>query len=245
MLNCVYDCRYCFLQGMFRSAHYVVFVNYEDFTDAIEASLEASPSGYFFSGYDCDSLAFEPVTGFAGYFLDFFAGLDSGWLELRSKSTQISSLLARRPFANCIVAFSFTPQEVSAVLEHGVPAVGRRLRAMEQLEERGWRLGLRFDPLIYSDDYRDAYRRLFSEVFSTVSVEALHSVSLGSFRLPRDYFKSVSRHYPEERLFAWGLEERDGMVAYREDLESEMIEFCATEILHHIPRSIYFPCFSS
>ena len=32
MLNCIYDCRYCFLQGMYQSAHYVVFVNYEDFS---------------------------------------------------------------------------------------------------------------------------------------------------------------------------------------------------------------------
>ena len=24
MLNCLYDCRYCFLQGMYRSAHYVL-----------------------------------------------------------------------------------------------------------------------------------------------------------------------------------------------------------------------------
>ena len=31
LLNCVYDCRYCFLQGMYRSANYVLFVNYEDF----------------------------------------------------------------------------------------------------------------------------------------------------------------------------------------------------------------------
>ena len=31
MLNCIYDCRYCFLQGMYRSAHYVLFVNYDDF----------------------------------------------------------------------------------------------------------------------------------------------------------------------------------------------------------------------
>ncbi len=31
MLNCIYDCNYCFLQGMFNSAHYVIFVNYEDF----------------------------------------------------------------------------------------------------------------------------------------------------------------------------------------------------------------------
>ncbi|MEM7542055.1 MAG: DNA photolyase, partial [Pseudomonadota bacterium] len=29
MLNCLYDCRYCFLQGMFNSANYVLFVNYE------------------------------------------------------------------------------------------------------------------------------------------------------------------------------------------------------------------------
>jgi spore photoproduct lyase len=31
MLNCLYDCRYCFLQGMYRSAHYILFTNYEDF----------------------------------------------------------------------------------------------------------------------------------------------------------------------------------------------------------------------
>ena len=36
MLNCVYDCRYCFLQGMFRSAHYLLFINYEDFVEDIK-----------------------------------------------------------------------------------------------------------------------------------------------------------------------------------------------------------------
>ena len=31
MYNCIYYCRYCFLQGMYSSANYVLFVNYEDF----------------------------------------------------------------------------------------------------------------------------------------------------------------------------------------------------------------------
>ena len=35
MLNCIYDCRYCFLQGMYSSANYLLFVNYEDFHQAI------------------------------------------------------------------------------------------------------------------------------------------------------------------------------------------------------------------
>ena len=31
MYNCIYDCRYCFLQGMYSSANYVIFINFEDF----------------------------------------------------------------------------------------------------------------------------------------------------------------------------------------------------------------------
>ena len=28
MLNCIYDCRYCFLQGLYSSANFVLFINY-------------------------------------------------------------------------------------------------------------------------------------------------------------------------------------------------------------------------
>ena len=71
MLNCIYDCRYCFLQGMYRSANYVLFVNFEDFDQAIMEKVAAFPNKelYFFSGYDCDSLALEPVTCFGEHFL--------------------------------------------------------------------------------------------------------------------------------------------------------------------------------
>jgi hypothetical protein len=58
MLNCVYDCRYCFLQGMYRSAHYVLYVNFEDFKAAMAATVTTTDAATcFFSGYDCDSLA--------------------------------------------------------------------------------------------------------------------------------------------------------------------------------------------
>ena len=36
MYNCIYDCRYCFLQGMYSSANYVIFVNFEDFDISIK-----------------------------------------------------------------------------------------------------------------------------------------------------------------------------------------------------------------
>ena len=246
MLNCIYDCRYCFLQGMFQSGHFVVFVNYEDFADGIESCIAEAPDepAFFFSGYDCDSLAFDEVTGFGTFFLDFFADRSGSWLELRTKSTRIDALLERQPLENCVVAFSFTPEEIWAALEHKVPSLQRRLDAMQRLEERGWKLGVRFDPLIYQEGYRDQYRELLQKVFGAVSAERLHSVSLGPFRLPRGYFKKMVRLYPEERLFASPLEERDGMVSYHADLHDEILGFCTEEVLKFVPRDRFFPCFS-
>lgn len=243
MLNCLYDCRYCFLQGMYRSAHYVVFVNYEDFFEGIERQTAAAEDdAYFFSGYDCDSLAFEAVTGFVASALPLFRRLPRAWLELRTKSTRIEPLLAGEPLANCVVAWSFTPQEVSSALEHQVPPVARRLKAMAELRERGWPLGLRFDPLIYSPDYRARYRRLFAEVFATVRGGNVHSVSLGPFRLPTGFFRRAERLYPDEPLFAGAFEDHGGMISYPRELEAEMIAFCTEEILRHVPREVFFPC---
>jgi DNA repair photolyase len=248
MLNCLYDCRYCFLQGMYRSASYVVFVNFEDFFAAVEetaggddvaANGEAS---WFFSGYDCDSLAFDGVTGFVGEALPAFRRLPRAWLELRTKSTRIDALLEAEPFDRCVVAFSFTPDEVSRALEHQVPSVERRLRAMTRLAERGWRLGLRFDPLIYSKDFRRQYAELYQQVFAAVPVESLHSVSLGPFRLPTGFFRRLERLYPDEPLVAGPLDDRGGMVSYPRDLEAEMVGCCTEELLRHVPREIFFPC---
>ena len=243
MLNCLYDCRYCFLQGMFRSAHYVLFVNYELFQRGIDEVLAATDGeAWFFSGYDCDSLALEKVTRFAGEFLPFFAARPRAWLELRTKSVQIDALLARPPVANCVVAFSFTPAEVHGRLEQGVPSVERRIAAMKRLAARGWRLGLRLDPMIWTQGYRDQYRRLFAALFDAVAPATIHSVSLGGFRLPRAFYERIWRQYPEERLLAGPLERRDGLVGLPADLEREMLAFCEAELRDRVPESRLFHC---
>jgi len=243
LLNCVYDCRYCFLQGMYRSAHHVLFVNYEDFQTAIREALRHNPpASCFFSGYDCDSLALEPVTGFAAAFLPLFAEHPGHWLELRTKSTQIRSLLAREALPNVVVAFSFTPHAMAEALEHKVPAVERRIEALVKLAGAGWPVGLRFDPLIYTVDFREQYQQLFRMIFSRLPLERLHSVSFGPFRLPRDFFRGIARLYPDEPLYATAMEERGGMVSYPRHLEDELRDFCREELRRHVPDHTLYPC---
>lgn len=244
MLNCVYDCRYCFLQGMYQSAHYVVFVNLEDFETAIDARLREAPESdaYFFSGYDCDSLVFEKVTGFVGRIVPFFSQRPRAWLELRTKSVQIGALLEMPAVPNVIVAFSMMPQPLADVLEHGVPPVARRIDAMRRLAARGWQLGLRFDPLIYHPAYRDLYAQLFEGVFDAVPASSVHSVSLGPLRFPKAMFDTIAKLYPDEPLFAGPFEQCHGMVSYAADLEHAMHEFCREAVAQHVPEARQFAC---
>ena len=244
MLNCVYDCRYCFLQGMYRSANYVLFVNFEDFAEDIRSTaIDSSQMNYFYSGYDCDSLAFEPVTGFVENILPVFDGLPNAILELRTKSTQVRGLLSVKPIDNCVVAFSLSPDNIANALEHKAPSLEKRLAAIVKLQQQGWKVGLRFDPVFWQKNWQQIYADFFQMVFSGLDVDALHSVSLGAFRLPENFFNNIVKLYPQEALFAGNFEKNDGMMSYAQQQETELLSACEGMISHYVSTGQYFPCY--
>ncbi len=246
MMNCIYDCRYCFLQGMYRSAHYVLFVNYEDFFEQIK-NVAAQHNGdvAFFSGYDCDSLALEPVTHFAKFFTPAVMSLPNALLELRTKSTQIRHLLDIPANPRCIVAFSISPEEVVKKTEFKTPSLKKRIDAISKLQAQGWSIGLRFDPIIYFDGYENVYKKMFEQIFSQINTESLHSVSLGVFRMPDKFFKSLIKMHPQEKLFSAPFESSKGMTSYKHDLENEIISYCEQKLLRYIPAQKYFRCINA
>ena len=244
MLNCIYDCRYCFLQGMYRSAHQVLFINYEDFVDEIRhiSAQHAPEPAWFFSGYDCDSLAYEPVTHFIDHHLPEFNRIENAWLEIRTKSTQIRQLLKHPASERVVVAFSFTDQLTHQQTEHQVPSIQKRIDAMLKLADAGWKLGLRLDPVIYHRDYQQGFEALLSTLFRQLPAEQMHSVSLGSFRMPKQNFKIIHDLYPEEKILNQAFELQGNMLSYPQQREQDMMAFCESALLQYIPRSAYFPC---
>ena len=244
MLNCIYDCRYCFLQGMYRSAHTVLFINYEDFIQDIKdiAQHHADEPVHFFSGYDGDSLALEPLSAFAQTFIPGLREIPNAWLELRSKSTQIRKLLDMQPWSQCVAAFSFTPQAISEATEHLVPKLGQRLEALEKLQDSGWPVGLRLDPLIECDNFTEQYRGLIEQLFAHLDADHIHSISFGPFRMPTGFFDHMVKLYPQEKVFAARLDKRDGMISYGVEREQQMHESLQTLLLEYVSPDILFPC---
>lgn len=247
MLNCIYDCRYCFLQGMYRSAHYVLFVNYDDFFESIDHAMAYHPQKdvWFFSGYDCDSLALDPVTGFATQFLQFLKSRPQAFAELRTKSTQIRALLSMNSIPNVVVAFSLSPTETADRFEDKAPSVAKRIQAMRTLADNGWLLGLRFDPLILDNSFEARYKRLFKQVFSALAPSSIHSTTLGPFRMPQKFFRNLTRLYPEEPLFSGPFNNRSGMVSYSDTDEQALIHFCVDELSSYIPKDRLYSCWTN
>ncbi len=211
MYNCLFDCKYCFLQGMYSSANYVIFVNYEDYYKEIKKISAANKDKRItlFSGYDCDSLAFEPVSNFMAYLIKKISKYRNIDLEIRTKSTY-SRLFSNKIIKNVIIAYSFTPERFSNKYEKGVPNVYKRLKVIKMLSKLGWKIGLRFDPVIIYDGWKEDYIELFSKVFENIDIKNLHSITFGKLRFPETIYKKLIKENISESLF-FNLEKKKNM----------------------------------
>src|SRR5690606_27139140 len=108
ILNCIYDCHYCYLQGLYPSANIVIFVNIEDFFGAVDRQLEGGTL-YLCPSYDTDLLALEGIVPYASRWIEF-AGTRQGLrMELRTKSANYGAIAHLKPVEQVILAWSLSP----------------------------------------------------------------------------------------------------------------------------------------
>tara|TARA_B100000963_G_scaffold359939_1_gene388846 strand:+ start:704 stop:1672 length:969 start_codon:yes stop_codon:yes gene_type:complete len=228
MLNCIYDCKYCFLQGMFNSANFVVFTNFNDFINEIKKkAFNKSHKICFFSGYDCDSLALERITSFLKIFLMSFEKINNAYLEVRTKSTNIEVFKNIKPIKNVIVAYSLNPEVIIKEFEQKTPTLKKRINSINFLQERGWKIGLRFDPLINYRMNKLIYKNFFSYIFSQIQVKKIHSVTTGYFRMPKNFFNKLINIRPEDSLLFNKLKNEKLLEdkSQKKECEEELIKF--------------------
>lgn len=243
MLNCIYDCSYCFLQGFFPSAHYVLFINYEGFFTAIAEKMTQinNQECYFFSGYDCDSLAYEPISKFVENALPFFQQHSNAYLELRTKSLQIKPLLKTSAISNCIVAFSLSTELVAKEYEKGVPTPAKRINAMQELTKQGWMVGARLDPLMWYDDWQNGYGKLIDDIAGAVPEQQMHSITLGTLRFPSTMVNAVKQRHPTAKFLTQGMIASDKALSMQPQLHQEMLDFCQAKLLQYYPANKIIP----
>ena len=240
MMNCIYDCEYCYLKGMYPSGNMVIFVNLEDFFESVEQMLKRKAL-YLCISYDTDLLTLEQTTGYAQAWSQFAAAHASRLkIEIRTKCANKHFFESQEPLSNVIYAFTLSPQAVVERFEHYTPSLSERMECAAKAVSAGFLVRLCFDPMIYVPEWERHYAKMLDQVFEIFTADKLTDVSVGSFRIPQDYLKKMRRQQPDSAA-AWFPYQMDhGYYHYPKELMEQMEQFLVERLKKHLPENKIF-----
>ncbi len=264
VMNCVFDCEYCYLQGMYPSGNIVVFVNLEATFATLDRLLCAGPeetdllsavdSGsapqirdgsdtenplYVCISYDTDLFALEPLLGYVADWTGYAEAHPGLTLELRTKSAARSVLRSLPVPENIILAVTLSPDPVIRAMEHRTPSLSARLEFAAEAISLGWKVRLCFDPMIAVHDAQTVYDAMFDTVFDTLPMDRIHDVSVGLFRISREYLKEMRRHRPCA-VTCYPYELTDGVYHYPAETGEPLTKLAVNRLSEVLPRERIF-----
>ncbi|WP_072723126.1 SPL family radical SAM protein [Tepidibacter thalassicus] len=235
IMNCIYDCEYCYLQGMYTSANIVIFVNIEDIFSEVERLLKKHPI-YLCISYDTDILAFENIIGYGNKWINFAKKHNDLNVELRTKSANFNSIKNVEPIENIILAWTLSPNEIIKKYEKRTPSLQDRLLAINEAIDKGWKVRLCFDPMLYVKEWKKYYKNLIEATFLNLPREKIHDISIGVFRVSKDYLKKMRKQRFDSVILNYPFETVDGICSYDYKLSENMIKYVYQLIKKYVPE---------
>ncbi len=239
IMNCLYDCEYCYLQGMYPSANLVVFVNLEDIFSHVTRLLKKHKA-YLCISYDTDLLALEGLFGFVSAWCDYAKHHTDLTIEIRTKNANKEALKALPVLSNVIYAFTLSPESVIKNYEHGTPSLYTRIKAIKTALSLGHPVRLCFDPMIYIADYQEVYENFFNFLWTQISPKSIRDISLGVFRVSKDYLKRMRKQRPGSAILQYPYEPEDGVAHYGRETSKEMMFFAYQKLTEYYDKERIF-----
>ena len=236
ILNCIYNCEYCYLKGMYSSANIVVFVNIEDyFKDIMKHKDEKL---YICISYDSDLLALEKVAGFTREWIKFAEKNPDVLIEVRTKSSNFESIADIKVPVNVILAWTLSPDEVIERYEHRTPSLNSRLQNIKLAISHGIKIRISIEPVIKIKDFENVYNKFIDRVFTNISSEYIRDVNVDVFRMKREHAKKIQKMDDMSDLFSSSLKNINGIITYED--EEYMKGFMIKKIEKYIDKSKIF-----
>ena len=234
MMNCIYDCEYCYLQGMYPSSNIVIFVNIEDIFYEVEQLLKKH-AVYLCISYDTDILAMERITYFATKWLEFASRHPNLKIELRTKSANFVAIQDIPAINNVILAWTLSPLNIIKKFEKNTPSLNSRLESANNAIKKGWNVRLCFDPLLYVEDWQKNYEKCIDDTFNKISSDDILDISIGVFRVSKDYLKKMRKGREYSLILNYPFECKNGVCTYTENHSSNLVNFVYKKLLYYVP----------
>lgn len=239
IMNCLYNCDYCYLKGMYPSGIPVIFVNLEDTFRELEALLTLHPV-YLSVSYDTDLLAVESLTGYVKRWVEFTRSHPDLTIEIRTKCPRKDLFSKIEACDRVIFAYTISPDPIIQRFEHGTGSLAARLAAVKAAMEQGFSLRLCFDPMVYISNWKSVYHNMMDEVEEAIDLSRIRDFSVGSFRISESYLKPMRRLMQDSAVVQFPFERKNGYYQYPSALMEEMEEDLLGQIENRVDHPKIF-----
>ncbi|MDY6863100.1 MAG: hypothetical protein SV062_08935 [Thermodesulfobacteriota bacterium] len=246
ILNCNFDCAYCFLQLYLNNPVITVHTNFTDF-DRELSSLKSSYPGKFLrigSGQWSDSLSMDDFLDISPKLINKFKNLPGTILELKTKSSMVDSILeCQKPYKNIIISFSVNPDTIIKEQEYKTAGLLERIDAAKRCQERGYLIGLHFDPIIHYPGWEEDYYNLIKYIFSHLEKKRIMWISLGSLRFAQKLKPVIQSRFPKNPLLTGELiPGKDKKLRYFKKIRISLYRFILNQIMRYDKDAFVYLC---
>jgi spore photoproduct lyase len=219
---------------MYPSSNVVIFVNIEDTIDEIEKMLKVHPV-YLCISYDTDLMAIENITGFLHKWVEVAARNENLKIEIRTKSANFRLLKDIYCIDNIILAWTLSPDKIIEEFEENTPSLEKRLKSICDAIDNGWRVRVCFDPILYVENWSVLYKECINKTFEILGDRKVFEVSIGVFRISKDYLKIMNRLRENSKILAYPYYNENGICSYNIKHINEMTNLVKDEVKKYVP----------
>jgi len=186
--NCIFGCSYCTIQTFYKDST-VFDDNLAEKLSAIK--LDPQRRYHIGTGQSSDSLAWGNKNGTLDSLFNFARKNPNVMLEFKTKSNNIRYFLEHDVPPNVVCSWSLNPQEIIDNEEHFTAGLEDRIHAARQVADIGVKVAFHFHPIIYYENWRNAYPEIADRLLRLFSAEEILFISFGSVTFIKPVLKKI------------------------------------------------------
>lgn len=239
--GCRAMCLYCYLVCNYNKCSYLrLFVNRDEMMrKLLKADAAAHRPQTFEIGSNSDLVLENTITDNLTWTIERFARHGLGFLTFPTKFDMVGPLLDLDHRGKTIFRMSVNPPEIISRVEFGTSPLDSRIRALNDMAEAGYPVGLLIAPVILLPNWRDMYKelivRLADELNEKVKQSALIEIILMTYSfvhnaINTEAFPGAVQIYYKDLMTGRGR----GKYSYRSETREEAESFLRQELDKHL-----------
>ncbi len=242
--GCTAACMYCYLVCNYNKCAYLrLFVNREKMLEKIIKTAEKADKELTFEiGSNSDLILENTITNNLVWTIENFKDSKKGELTLPTKFSMVEPILGLDHQGKITIRMSVNPKEIINRVELGTSSLEKRIQAINQLKEAGYKTGILIAPVIMIEDWKQKYHDLIKELEAKLTPKSKSKVffevifmtySFVHDKINTEAFPNALKIYEKEKMQGRGK----GKYMYKQELREDGKRFFEAELAKYFPSN--------